>query len=133
VVGEGVVRVRSSRQERVYDRENYIDFRMRLLGEPGTTTRVRRIFVTHLCRSRPFGALSRDPQFSLQAGTPSGPPFDLLRQTRMGAVFLQNSSERAKRTDSQKPTSVHCDEPDRSKFRTVDLRCKSTNSLLISR
>ncbi|XP_044256891.1 arrestin domain-containing protein 17 isoform X2 [Tribolium madens] len=35
VVGEGVVRVRSSRQERVYDRENYIDFRMRLLGEPG--------------------------------------------------------------------------------------------------
>lgn len=35
VVGEGVVRVRTPRQERVYDRENYIDFRMRLLGEPG--------------------------------------------------------------------------------------------------
>ncbi|XP_060537225.1 arrestin domain-containing protein 4 isoform X2 [Cylas formicarius] len=35
VVGEGVVRVRTSRQERVYDKENYIDFRMRLLGEPG--------------------------------------------------------------------------------------------------
>lgn len=35
VVGEGVVRVRSARQERTYDRENYIDFRMRLLGEPG--------------------------------------------------------------------------------------------------
>ncbi|PNF35522.1 hypothetical protein B7P43_G04101 [Cryptotermes secundus] len=35
VVGEGVVRLRSQRQERVYDRENYIDFRMRLLGEPG--------------------------------------------------------------------------------------------------
>ncbi|CAG9855471.1 unnamed protein product [Phyllotreta striolata] len=35
VVGEGVVRVRTPRQERVHDRENYIDFRMRLLGEPG--------------------------------------------------------------------------------------------------
>ncbi|XP_039275905.1 WD repeat and FYVE domain-containing protein 3 [Nilaparvata lugens] len=35
VVGEGVVRLRSQRQERVYDRENYIDFRLRLLGEPG--------------------------------------------------------------------------------------------------
>ncbi|KRT85681.1 hypothetical protein AMK59_1921 [Oryctes borbonicus] len=35
VVGEGVVRVRTPRQERVYDRESYIDFRMRLLGEPG--------------------------------------------------------------------------------------------------
>jgi len=34
-VGEGVVRVRSQRAERVYDKENYIDFRMRLLGEPG--------------------------------------------------------------------------------------------------
>lgn len=35
VVGEGVVRVRTRRQEKMYDRENYIDFRMRLLGEPG--------------------------------------------------------------------------------------------------
>ncbi|XP_030748321.1 arrestin domain-containing protein 4 isoform X2 [Sitophilus oryzae] len=35
VVGEGVVRVQTPRQERVYDKENYIDFRMRLLGEPG--------------------------------------------------------------------------------------------------
>lgn len=35
VVGEGVVRVRTPRHERVYDKENYIDFRMRLLGEPG--------------------------------------------------------------------------------------------------
>lgn len=35
VIGEGVVRVRSQRAERVYDKENYIDFRMRLLGEPG--------------------------------------------------------------------------------------------------
>ncbi|XP_072402225.1 arrestin domain-containing protein 2 isoform X2 [Diabrotica undecimpunctata] len=35
VVGEGIVRVRTSRQEGVHDRENYIDFRMRLLGEPG--------------------------------------------------------------------------------------------------
>lgn len=34
-MGEGVVRVRSQRAERVYDKENYIDFRMRLLGEPG--------------------------------------------------------------------------------------------------
>lgn len=35
VVGEGVVRVRTPRQERIHDRENYIDFRMRLLGESG--------------------------------------------------------------------------------------------------
>lgn len=35
VIGEGVVRLRSQRAERVYDKENYIDFRMRLLGEPG--------------------------------------------------------------------------------------------------
>ncbi|KAL1492892.1 hypothetical protein ABEB36_011065 [Hypothenemus hampei] len=35
VIGEGVVRVRTPRQERVYDKENYIDFRMRLFGEPG--------------------------------------------------------------------------------------------------
>lgn len=36
VIGEGVVRLKSKRRERVYDKENYIDFRMRLLGEPGT-------------------------------------------------------------------------------------------------
>ncbi|XP_044743212.1 arrestin domain-containing protein 4 [Chrysoperla carnea] len=35
VVGEGVVHVRKPHQEKTYDRENYIDFRMRLLGEPG--------------------------------------------------------------------------------------------------
>ncbi|XP_050423306.1 arrestin domain-containing protein 17 isoform X1 [Adelges cooleyi] len=35
VIGEGVVRLKSKRRERVYDKENYIDFRMRLLGEPG--------------------------------------------------------------------------------------------------
>ncbi|XP_059610611.1 arrestin domain-containing protein 17 [Phlebotomus argentipes] len=33
VMGEGVVQVRSARQERTYDKENYIDFRMRLLGD----------------------------------------------------------------------------------------------------
>lgn len=38
VVGEGVVRIRTLRQERVYDRENYIDFHMRLLGEAGIKT-----------------------------------------------------------------------------------------------
>jgi hypothetical protein len=35
VVGEGVIRLQRKRHERVYDKENYIDFRMRLLGEPG--------------------------------------------------------------------------------------------------
>lgn len=35
VVGEGVVRLRNKKQEKVYDKENYIDFRMRLLGDPG--------------------------------------------------------------------------------------------------
>lgn len=36
VVGEGVVRVRSGRQERTYDKENFIDFRMKLLGDNQT-------------------------------------------------------------------------------------------------
>ncbi|KAK7590384.1 hypothetical protein V9T40_001997 [Parthenolecanium corni] len=35
VVGEGVVNLRNRRRDRGYERENYIDFRMRLLGEPG--------------------------------------------------------------------------------------------------
>lgn len=35
VVGEGVVQLPNRRQDRSYERENYIDFRMRLLGEPG--------------------------------------------------------------------------------------------------
>lgn len=35
VVGEGVVRVLKNGRQQVSDRENYIDFRMRLLGEPG--------------------------------------------------------------------------------------------------
>ncbi|KAK7066541.1 hypothetical protein SK128_020042 [Halocaridina rubra] len=34
VVGEGVVRVSDRRQQIFSDKENYIDFRMRLLGEP---------------------------------------------------------------------------------------------------
>ena len=29
------MRVGSGRHERLFDKENYIDFRMRLLGEPG--------------------------------------------------------------------------------------------------
>lgn len=33
VVGEGVVRAGTARQERTYDKENYIDFRMKLLGD----------------------------------------------------------------------------------------------------
>ncbi|KPJ00299.1 Arrestin domain-containing protein 3 [Papilio xuthus] len=37
VIGEGVVRVGSGRHERLFDKENYIDFRMRLLGESGHT------------------------------------------------------------------------------------------------
>lgn len=39
VVGEGVVRVTDRRQQTLHDRENYIDFRMRLLGEPGQSYR----------------------------------------------------------------------------------------------
>ena len=34
VVGEGVVNL-ASKAESVTDKENYIDFRLRLLGEPG--------------------------------------------------------------------------------------------------
>ncbi|CAB3240154.1 unnamed protein product [Arctia plantaginis] len=40
VIGEGVVRVGSGRHERLFDKENYIDFRMRLLGESGHGTSV---------------------------------------------------------------------------------------------
>lgn len=40
MVGEGVVRVGAARTERLFDKENYIDFRMRLLGEPGMCTLV---------------------------------------------------------------------------------------------
>jgi hypothetical protein len=32
-VGEGVTTASSSSRERTYDKENYIDFRMRLLGD----------------------------------------------------------------------------------------------------
>ena len=35
VVGEGVVRLLKNGRASISDRENYIDFRMRLLGEPG--------------------------------------------------------------------------------------------------
>ena len=33
--GEAVVNVSANRQDRQTDKENYIDFRLRLLGEPG--------------------------------------------------------------------------------------------------
>ena len=36
VCGEAVVNVNSTRTDRQTDKENYIDFRLRLLGEPGT-------------------------------------------------------------------------------------------------
>ena len=35
VCGEAVVNVNSNRTDRQTDKENYIDFRLRLLGEPG--------------------------------------------------------------------------------------------------
>jgi hypothetical protein len=50
VVGEGCVRVRSRSQERLYDKENYIDFRIRLLGETGAFciyVTVHEIFKSH--------------------------------------------------------------------------------------
>ena len=39
VVGEGVVRLLKNGRSSISDRENYIDFRMRLLGEPGNVNR----------------------------------------------------------------------------------------------
>ena len=33
--GEAVVNVSANRRDRQTDKENYIDFRLRLLGEPG--------------------------------------------------------------------------------------------------
>jgi hypothetical protein len=46
VVGEGVVNL-SRKAENITDKENYIDFRLRLLGEPGDSRRhfVRTTFV----------------------------------------------------------------------------------------
>lgn len=35
VVGEGVIRMQTRSHGSVFDRENYIDFRMRLFGEQG--------------------------------------------------------------------------------------------------
>merc|ERR1712088_55727 len=35
VCGEAVVNVSANRRDRQTDKENYIDFRLRLLGEPG--------------------------------------------------------------------------------------------------
>ena len=38
MVGEGTVKVSDRQNQRHIDKENYIDFKMRLLGEPGTFT-----------------------------------------------------------------------------------------------
>lgn len=66
VVGEGVVRVRSQRAERVYDKENYIDFRMRLLGEPGELITSDRWFVrTHKITHVPI-SISNNNVFSIK-------------------------------------------------------------------
>ena len=43
VVGEGVVNL-SKKAENFTDKENYIDFRLRLLGEPGKTPIFKGLF-----------------------------------------------------------------------------------------
>lgn len=51
MVGEGVVRIKSRGQERLYDKEHYIDFRMRLLGESGlnSTTNYHEVTTPFRC------------------------------------------------------------------------------------
>ena len=44
VVGEGVVRLLKNGRQHISDRENYIDFRMRLLGEPGNAQHILHFF-----------------------------------------------------------------------------------------
>ena len=38
--GEAVVNVHANRTDRQTDKENYIDFRLRLLGEPGNNSHI---------------------------------------------------------------------------------------------
>lgn len=45
VIGEGVVKFTDRNRNRFSDKESYIDFRMRLLGEPGTS----RQFAFYVC------------------------------------------------------------------------------------
>ena len=48
VCGEAVVNVNSNRTDRQTDKENYIDFRLRLLGEPGEREPLPAILITFI-------------------------------------------------------------------------------------
>ena len=48
VCGEAVVNVNSNRTDRQTDKENYIDFRLRLLGEPGEREPLLAILITFI-------------------------------------------------------------------------------------
>jgi hypothetical protein len=125
VVGEGVVRVRSQRAERVYDKENYIDFRMRLLGEPGKrfACASEQPDVTEslfLNRGWTVALVARHPQLPLQARPAAGTALHVPGQARLGAVLLQGRAQGARGPRPQEPAGLHRHEPDRSEPRTTD-------------
>ena len=48
--GEAVVNVHANRTDRQTDKENYIDFRLRLLGEPGNNSHIIDVEIEELYR-----------------------------------------------------------------------------------
>lgn len=58
--------------------------------------------------------VGRHSQLPLQTGPAPGPAVDVFGQAWMGAVLLQSSHEGRERPHSQKPTSLHHHEPNRS-------------------
>ena len=50
VCGEAVVNVHANRTDRQTDKENYIDFRLRLLGEPGNNSHIIDVEIEELYR-----------------------------------------------------------------------------------
>ncbi|XP_047739948.1 arrestin domain-containing protein 17 [Hyalella azteca] len=79
VVGEGVVRVTDRRQQTLRERENYIDFRMRLLGEPDANYPLDSESV--VASSKDQGPIPLSPgihSFPFKLGLPLGLPSTFL-------------------------------------------------------
>jgi len=87
VVGEGVVNL-ARKAENVTDKENYIDFRLRLLGEPGGES----VLLSSGIHSFPF-----------KLGLPLGLPSTFLGSTAGCSTFARRPS--ARRTGSPTRTS----------------------------
>merc|ERR1719397_2483376 len=98
VCGEAVVNVNSTRTDRQTDKENYIDFRLRLLGEPGGV---------------PVLLSPGIHSFPLQAWLAHRVAVHLPGQAWLGSVLLQDRLEGGKRVGAQEPASLHRHEPHR--------------------